>query len=508
MGEEVTSIFEGRLTPTGVVGIGIAALLVFALRLVLPREQRRLFRIPMVLLVLHLAFLAAGAMLPQAVQQLGRPLEVAGLTFLLLSIGRSGYLLLLHGVFERRRAPGKHLPGIFRDILQGTVYVIITLYVLGRMGVDPGSLITTSAVLTAVIGFALQDTLGNVFAGLAIQMQQPFEVGDWIQFNDDPDQIGEVIEINWRATRIVTSQHIEVTVPNNLLAKAPIRNFSKPAPHMRRQVTIIAPHETPPARVHRLFLNAITEVEGVCASPPPDVQTIHFGESAIEYRVRYYIVDFYNREVIDGRVRDRLWYALRRAAVPIPTAQRRVIMVEQSAATAQQDRRAQITSVEATLEHVPLFKPLSHELLHELATQTESRLYAPGELVIQQGEHGEELFIVSRGRVQVLIERPSGMEPVATLGPREFFGEMSLLTGEQRRATVRAETEVELLVVSKDALQPILAEFPQLAAEISEVLTQRDAALRTSAQPENVGHEHESQGGGELLNRIRAFFSL
>lgn len=502
---EMTSIFVGRLTAPGIVGIGIAALLVVALRVVLPAGQRRLVRAPLVLLSLHVAVVVLRALFePPADLQM--TVEIAGLTLLLVSMGRAAYLLLLYGVIERGAA--RNLPGIFRDILQAAIYGLVVLYVLGRVGVDPGSLLTTSAVLTAVIGFALQDTLGNLFAGLAIQTEQPFDVGDWIQFDDDPDHIGEVVEINWRATRILTTYRVEVTVPNNLLAKGPIRNYSKPTAVVRRDVTIIAPHETPPARVHRIFLNAIVEVPGVCAHPPPDVQTIHFGDSAVEYRVRFYIEDFFDRAVLEGRVRDRLWYALRRAAVPIPTAQRRVTLLEQNAATTEQEHHKRVADVEDALERLPLFKPLSPALMHELATQTERRLYAPGELVIQQGDYGDELFIVERGKVQVLLDRHGGMEHVATLGPRDFFGEMSLLTGEQRRATVRAEGEVTLMVVSKQALQPIIEDFPDLATEITEVLAEREAQLRTSRVSEEGGGRAETDRRTELLSRIRAFFSV
>src|SRR5690606_8408612 len=106
--------------------------------------------------------------------------------------------------------------------------------------------------------------------------------------------------------------------------------------------------------------------------------------------------DFFDRGVLEGRVRDRLWYALRRAAVPIPTAQRRVTLLEQNAATTEQEHHKRVADVEDALERLPLFKPLSPALMHELATQTERRLYAPGELVIQQGDYGDELFIVER----------------------------------------------------------------------------------------------------------------
>ncbi len=501
-------IFEGHLTPFGGIGIGIAIALLIALRLVLRGPERRLVRAPLALLVLHGAVVFFRVVVPDPPAEMVRPIEVIGLTLLLLSIARAGYLLLVHGVLERKRGPLGALPAIIRDMLQVGVYLVVTLYVLHRAGVDPSSLLTTSAVLTAVIGFALQDTLGNLFAGLAIQLQQPFEVGDWIQFDDDPDHIGEVIEINWRATRILTVDRVEVTVPNNTLAKAPIRNYSKPTRLVRRHVTVVAPYETPPARVHRLLTEAVVEVDGVRSHPAPDIQTLSFSERGVEYQVRYFIEAFEDREILDGRVRDRLWYALRRAAVPIPAPQRRVTLIEHNAASAEHEAQAAVADVERALERLPLFESLSHELVHELALHTERRLYAQGELVIQQGDYGEELFIVERGNVEVLVDRHEGMEHVATLGPRDFFGEMSLLTGEKRRASVRTEGEVALLVVSKEALQPILAAYPQLATHVSKVLAEREIVLGKHTHTPKSNGDEDTERRGELLSRIRQFFSI
>ncbi len=505
---DVVRIFEAQLTPFGGIGIAIAILLLIALRFTLPAQKKRLFRAPLGLLIAHVGFIALRAVLPHPPDSLRTPVDVTGLTLLLISIGRAGYLVLLYGVLERRRGPQKSLPGIIRDLLQVGLYGVIGLYVLSRAGVDPSSLLTTSAVLTAVIGFALQDTLSNLFAGLAIQLQEPFEVGDWIQFDDDSDHCGEVLEINWRATRILTNDRIEVIVPNNTLAKQPIRNFSRPSRVVRRHASVFAPIDTPPARVERLLLDAVLKVEGIRPQPSPDVLTREFSERGIEYRVRYFIEEYEQRDLIDGRVRNRLWYALRRAGIPIPMPHRRVTLLEHNAETAEREQQARLVDVEKALERIPLFKPLPAELLQELTVHTERRLYAPGEMVIQQGDHGEELFIVEKGNVEVLIDRPKGRERVATLGPRDFFGEMSLLTGEQRRATVRTQGEVSLLVVSKIALQPILEASPELATEMSEMLAQREVELGRASDEAQRGSEPMIERRGELLSRIRQFFSL
>src|SRR6185369_7136693 len=143
------------------------------------------------------------------------------------------------------------------DLTQAVVYVIVVLLTLRLMGVEPTSLLTTSALLTAVIGLALQDTLGNLVSGLALQMQRPFEVGDWIQFDQDPRQVGQVTEVNWRATTLMTSDLVEVIVPNAFLAKAQIRNYSRPSTVSRRSVSVQGPYDESPHRVQDAIARAL-----------------------------------------------------------------------------------------------------------------------------------------------------------------------------------------------------------------------------------------------------------
>ncbi|RLB51945.1 MAG: hypothetical protein DRJ42_15955, partial [Deltaproteobacteria bacterium] len=216
---------------TGVV-TGLALLILG--RLVLPLAGRRRLRFALFAFVLHLGLMAARALLVDTDTRFAQGLGLFGLFLLLISIGRSGVLVTAH-LLVSRRIIGP-LPKIFTDIVQGGIFAGALFVTLSAAGVAMDSLLTTSALLTAVVGLSLQDTLGNLFAGLAIQVQEPFEVGDWIQFDDDQDNIGMVIEINWRAARVLTLDQIEIIVPNNQLAKAPIRNFTKPMVHSRRKV--------------------------------------------------------------------------------------------------------------------------------------------------------------------------------------------------------------------------------------------------------------------------------
>ena len=489
------------------VGIVVAAVMILLARLLLPKEDRRNVQVPLALLALHLAIVAIRVVLPADVGA-HQPLALIALFLLLIAMGRAGFLLVMHSVVSRRIA--RPLPKIFRDLLQLTVYAAILMLTLRAAGVEPGSLLTTSALLTAVIGLSLQDTLGNLFSGLAIHAQRPFEVGDWIQFDNDPEHIGRVAEINWRAAKVLTIENVEITVPNNSLAKAPIHNYSRPTAVARRQVTIVAPYEVPPHQVVRHLTVAAGDVPGVVADPPPTVVPSEYTERGIEYAVRYYVRDFENRDVIAGMVRERLWYALERAHVRIPAPRRRVELHEVSEASRQRDHEQQLRARERALRCVDFLDVLPGELHRRLAELTELRIYDAGEHVIRQGQGREELFIVERGEVVVLLH-PSDRHQVeiATLGPGKFFGEMSLMTGELRTATVRATDECELLVVGKAAFQQILQAAPEIAERISEVLAERQATLGDHAvtEADRVDGPIEDRSG-VILSRIKEFFSI
>jgi len=486
----------------GTIGVAIAAALLIALRFLLPQGSRHKIRIPFALLIAHLAIVALRlAVDPSALRGISAFL-------LLLSIGRSAFILVIETFLgERAKKP---LPKIFRDILQGVVYAGVALIALRVAGVEPGSLLTTSALLTAVVGLSLQDTLGNLFAGLSIQAQNPFEVGDWIQFDEEPRHIGQVTEINWRATKILTLNLVEVIVPNGTLAKAPIRNFTKPSPMARCSVDVMCSYDAPPHEVIRVLDAAVRDVKDVLLDPAPMVLNAGLDDSGITYKVNYFIDAFRRRDVIESEIRNRIWYALRRANISIPYPMRTLHVHEISDDTRARAAEEQRARRIRTLRGVDFLDVLPESVLATLADLTEARLYAEGEVIIRQGDEGDEFFIIQSGEVSVAMGRAGGsVVEVARLGPGKFFGEMSLMTGEQRKATVRALKSCELIVVRKNAFQTILQATPELAERISEVLVGRMKQNEESMTSRKNRSIHEADPrGGILLERIKDFFAL
>jgi len=498
-------LIRGGVTSFGGVGIAFALLLIVALRILLPAPERKSIRTPVVFLALHVAVVVLRAAL-SGVTEVQGPLKVAALFLLLGCIAKAGFIFVVDWFLGRRLA--RPFSKIVRDIILVLVYVGVAIITLRAMGAEVGSLLTTSALLTAVIGLSLQETLGNLFAGLAMQAQRPFEIGDWIQFDQDPAHVGRVTEINWRATKVLTNDQVELIVPNGILAKAPIANFTQPSRVSRRIVNVQAPYEAPAERVQAVLLEAVTGTAGVLEQPPPFVLLVDFADSGIEYWLHYFIDEFERRNHIDSRVRVRIWYAFKRTGISIPFPIRDV-RTQDTVAVGERDQERRMVRRTRLLRRVDFLDLLPEETIAKLAALTEVRLYAQGEEVIRQGEEGDELFIIERGHVAVLLAKDKRrVVEVAQLGSGKFFGEMSLMTGEARSATVRALEECELVVVGHTAFKEVLMAAPELAERISEVLAKRQAQLDERASNPSVVTGQETARSGVLLKRIRDFFSL
>lgn len=502
------AIGDGTAFSFSGLGILVVALLITALRLTLPKSEHERLRVPVGLLVFHVLFvlLGAGAEAETTTESFAKTFAVL---LILLSGARAAFLLVVDNFLTRRLA--RPIPKIFRDICEGLVYSAAVLITLRSAGAQLDALLTTSALLTAVIGLSLQDTLGNLFAGLSIQAQNPFEVGDWIQYDNEEYDIGKVIEINWRATKVLTLDDVEIVIPNGPLARAPIRNFTKPTPISRRSLYVVVPFNEPPHRVQDIILEGLQHTPGVLRRPAASVVTSDFEERGVRYWVRFHTDDFERREVTDSLARDRIWYSLRRANIPmaIPVAELELHQDDEThrsaAKTEARERRRR------ALQSVDFLRSLDSEQMEELASTCRERPYAPRETIIHQGDEGDELFIVQRGNVEVLLDADGESVEVARLGPGSFFGEMSLMTGEPRMATVRTLRETQVLVVSKEAFAKVLDASPELAERISEMLTSRKAQLDSASSKQSaarVSTKAREASKNELLHRIKEFFSL
>jgi len=308
-------------TWTGTTATLLAIVTFFALRRLLPAAQRQ--RGTVSLFFLGSALLCGLS--ATAALKLGAYTVWAILSFLdLLSLvcGSTGLvgLVVFDLVLNRLRV---RVPAILRDMIHLSIVGVIVLTILYQRGLDPLSLVTTSAVLTAVIGLALQSTLTNVFAGLALNTDRTLGIGDWVQAGE---RIGRIAEIKWRSTSLWTEDGDLVIMPNSRLLDAEVQNLSRPDDVHRLWVKIGFHYRHPPNEVKRILVDAVRRTPGVRAEPAPDCILLDFADSAIIYALRYWISDFTHHTAIESEVRTQLWYAAHHNGLEIPFPIRTIVM--------------------------------------------------------------------------------------------------------------------------------------------------------------------------------------
>ncbi len=412
--------------------------------------------------------------------------------------------LVLFVDFYLRERKGAAVSTIFRDVATLVTYFLIILSVLRyTLDINVTSLVATSAVLTAIIGLALQDLLGSVISGLVLELEAPFSRDDWIHVGTFE---GQVLEVGWRTTKIRTRVNEVVTLPNTYLAREPVVNYSRPDPYHGDTLRFEAAYEASPHSVKQAVLGVLLAEASVQRHPAPEVRTTQYDDSGIQYEVRYWLTEFGELERIRDRIMTNLWYALRRANVRIPFPARDLFVYSQAPASVLDGG-----DVAATLRRVPLFGPLADHSLDQLATQVHRLAFGAGEVVVREGDPGDSFYVIERGAVAVVIGRQNGSagRTIAKLGADDFFGEMSLLAGEPRSATVVAQSDVTVLEVSRAAFQQIVLGDPEILEPISQIASHRLEVQREQRRFEEAIPPFGSDPAAQrLLRRIRAFFRI
>ncbi len=408
--------------------------------------------------------------------------------------------LLFDFVFRIRR--GYEAPTLVRNIFTLLLFAVVFVLIFNRVyaEINLGALFTTSAIFGVIIGLALQDTLGNFFAGISLHADRPFQVGDVIVVGQQK-YTGVVEGITWRAIKIRTFQNHLVLVSNSMAAKEAIE--VGPRDNLNARLVFFSTlYSDSPAKTIHVAREAIRDAENVSHRITPIVRIRNLGDSSIDWEIKYWLDDYAKYNDTDALVRQRVWYAFRRANVSFafPT---RTLHLERKApvSLAAGPQKETIERLSA----VDIFAPLSSEEMEKLAAAAMSHVFAPGELVIRAGDQGSSMFVVHNGRVQVQLSEGGRTRPVAVLGEGAFFGEMALFTGEPRTANVVAIEETEVLEIGHAAMKHLFDTNPDLAESISWTIAERRAGLEATSQLSAQATKAESAG---LLNSIRRFFGL
>jgi small-conductance mechanosensitive channel len=418
--------------------------------------------------------------------------ELAFVSPLLLAFGLTNALVAL-GLNPWRE---DRLPDRFPTIVQDAV--MIALFAVAATVVLQERILATTAVGAVVVGLALQDTLGNLFAGLAIQVEKPFRVGQWVRVHGTD---GIVTEITWRATKLRTKAGNFIVVPNTALSKDTITNYSEPDRDTRLEVQVGASYDSPPNEVKAAILDALRHEPLVANGRAPEVLVVDFGAYAITYLIRVWTNDFATDDRVVDRVRTVVYYAFRRRGIVIPYP----VEVQIPGVPAPPVPLRDEANEAAVFDGVAIFAALEPAEHAELRRAARAVVYAAGETIVQQGDCGSSMFVMIDGEAKVTID-PAGQE-VARFARGGFFGEMSLLTGEPRAATVSAVSDCHVIEITADAFRRCVLDDPEAVEHVGLAVAKRASELaKLRAAGESAPRDVEPSTS--LIDRMRRFLRI
>jgi CRP-like cAMP-binding protein/small-conductance mechanosensitive channel len=414
---------------------------------------------------------------------------------------------------------GVRLAALASDLVVGAGYIIATLALVRAQGVELDKVLTTSAIVSGILALSLQQTLGNVIGGVALQLDGSIHVGDWVQLENGRQ--GKVKQIRWRHTVLETRDWGTLIVPNATLLSSQILVLGKREgkPHQHRYwVYFNVDFRYAPQRVIAAVNEALqgAPIPNVASDPPPHCICLDFAsptrDSFAYYAVRFWLTDLAVDDPTCSAVRERIHAALRRADIPLARPASTTFYVPGGEKEERAKRARHAEKRRAALRGMELFKTLKPEELESLVDRLKFAPFAKGERITRKGAVAHWLYILTAGSVEISIPADDGRERViiAQIEAPGFFGEMGMMTGEPRAADVYARTDVDCYRLDKAGFEAILKARPEIAKEMSETLARRRIQLLEAKDeiddaPRSVRQQREA---AEILDRIKRFFGL
>lgn len=419
-----------------------------------------------------------------------------------------------------RRVP---VPRLLRDVVAMIIYGLAVTAIVGVVFQKPiAPYLAASGAGAIVIGLALRNVILDVFIGLAVNFDRAFQIGDFISVSGGP--AGRVIEFNWRTTRLLTTEGNILVIPNGKLGESTVTNLSRPEPTSRLELSVFLDFDVPAERALRVLHAAVHSSAGkagILENPAPTAQINGIKPEGVEYKIKYYqdprLADS-NGTPVDvlkapSKAQHEVWKAvidqLQRAGLQPATPKQEILHAPRAL---ELPETQSVDDRTALLGHVELFESLTMEERMQLGQQMRERLFPAGEAVIRSGDQGDSMFVLSEGLLEVKISVKEGQTPqrVARLEAGMFFGEMSMLTGEPRSASVIAVTNVLVYEISKDVIAALIQSRPELTEMIAQTVTNRklrNAEVVAKASTTTLAAEKKSMTA-QLVGKMLSFLGL
>jgi small-conductance mechanosensitive channel len=369
-------------------------------------------------------------------------------------------------VFERAR-PGSwqhRVPNLLRDLIRLLLVAAAAALVYSLVwDRELTGAVAALGVTSIVVGLALQEPLGNLFSGLMLLMERPFEVGDTIEVGT----VGGVVkEINWRSAHLKSNRGVMQIVPNSTLNKEIISNFSRPRPIRLEEIEVAFSYDDPPNAVRKALLE-VADTPGVLQDPPPIAATLAYGDSAVTYRLIYRTTEE-DRWPVRNEVVTRIWYAARRhgLTMPYPIVSNLHYQQTESFGKSRPSALDQLTTV-------PGFPPLPADVVEELRTLTFGR----GEMIFKEGDELRGVHLLLSGAVSLQVVHAGEPREIAAVASGQSFGEAGMYGVQVADLRAVALEDSEVLRLSPEVVRALFEASPRLARDTGHTLEVRRRAL-------------------------------
>ncbi len=358
------------------------------------------------------------------------------------------------------------------------------------LNLDLITILTPSAILTAIVGLSMKDTIGSLISGIIIQIEKPFDIGDWIQIKD---MVGCVMEITWRYTKIKTISDVYIVVPNNNISTDNIINYSKPSSEFEVWMEIGVSYEVPPVKVKRAIYEILEKNKYVVKNRYKDVLLKEYGSSSINYQIVFSINDYHFKRKAVDEIYSSIWYQFKKYGIVIPFPIRTLVFKKE-------EKERDTSWIIDGLKKNQLFKEAKIDVLDFLAKYGNLLEFLPGEKVVKEGEEGSTMFIIIKGEFDVIQED----KVVATLKQGDFFGEISLILGGTRNATVQCKERGILLEIDRMLFQVILEKDTFLKNLIYEKFHERIQKEMEKKKTQEIKKEEKTN----IFENLKKFFGF
>ncbi len=360
-------------------------------------------------------------------------------------------------LIDRKNKKISHIIVDITKLIIGILFIMV--FLRNVFNVNLVAILTPSAILTAIVGLSMKDTIGNLMSGIVIQIEKPFDIGDWIQVGD---LIGRVQEINWRYTKIRTILNIYIIIPNNTISSDNIINYSKPTKEIEVELDIGVSYEVPPVKVKRAIYEILEKNQYVLKNRRKRVLLMDYGASSINYKIVFGVDNYYVKRFVVDEIYTSIWYQFKNYGIEIPFPIRTVIMRKP------EEQKPNKYVIEA-LKKNDLFKDAREDVLEFLATYGNLIKFQRGDEVIREGEMGDTMYIIIEGEYEVM----RGGKSIALISKGDFFGEVALISDKKRNASVICKSEGCVLELDRMLFKLVLERDKVLRDVVYEKFQER-----------------------------------